>query len=262
MNIAIMSSMPATLAWLFVERHFSTLKERHIHVRVIIVDENIARKNGFFSHALNVARRQAKIVNCSTMMSFLKICTFKVITSSSPEAMYEISEEIRVVKVPTLNSGLAIEAVSENDCDLICLMGTRIVTSETLRALKRPIVNIHTSDPRFVRGGPAVVWEILAGHCEIVLTIHQVVAKLDAGAILMQDVQPIIYSGGLGKTIQNTMVSAQPKIADLFKEVILRFQDGTLDHKTFPPGPLRVTPKIRETLRAQMLCRLRTVEAG
>jgi hypothetical protein len=60
-------------------------------------------------------------------------------------------------------------------------MEARILTKQTLEAISAPIIN-NSSDPRWVRGGLVVVWEILAGRPALTLTVHEVAPAVDAGA--------------------------------------------------------------------------------
>jgi methionyl-tRNA formyltransferase len=145
--------------------------------------------------------------------------------------------------------------------DLVCLMGARILTKETLAALNRPAINIHSSDPRFMRGAPSVVWEVLDRRKSITLTIHQVTPELDSGDILLQRELPIRFSGGLGATLERTFVDSVPVITRLFAETIVGLKNRRLTPQPFAPGPLRVTPKCTQTLAAEFRCRANTKKA-
>lgn len=263
MKIAILSQHPAEIAKLFVERHRSALEKNGIKIGLILIDENQSKEESFFSHALKIARRQAQAAGCSTAMGFAKIVTYKIVTKlskfESELKLADFSDELPVHRVGSLNSKPARLLLSQSDCDLVCLMGSRILTKKTLDAIAKPVVNIHTSDPRFMRGSPGVVWEVLDGRKEIVLTIHRVTESLDSGDILKQASHPIRFGGGLGRTFQKTLDSALPLITDLFFEVVLQFKNKTATGEKFSLGPLRVTPSLFETLRAEILCRKRGI---
>ena len=240
-----------------MQRNAAFLAEKKVHVRAIVLDENQSKRAHPFRHALKIARRQARIAGCSTAMGLAKKMFYEAATGLTTKGidLPAFPSGSPVYRVPTLNSDTCINAVKQSGCDLVCLMGARILSKDTLQRLAVPIINIHSSDPRFVRGGPPVFWEILADHSHLALTIHEVTEVLDAGAILQQTPQPILYKGGLGRTIEATMHAARPRIADLFQETILAYQSSTIHREGFEPGPVRVTPKINETLRAAWLCR-------
>jgi len=262
MKIALFAGQPATIARLFIARHRTVLANAGVQISLLVVDENASKQKSFFGHAWKICRRQARISNCSNLTSLLRIVAYKAaMRGSAPSGNNWINSDSGVdeLLVPTLNSQSVINAVRQHGCDLVCLMGTRILTRNTLNHLKIPVINIHSSDPAFVRGGPPVFWEILANRDSIVLTVHEVLPELDAGHILMQKKEMIQYCGSLGKTIVRTMQAAEPHVTDLFRNVILNMKNGRSQHIPNSKGPLRVTPSVRDTLKAIRICRRRPV---
>jgi hypothetical protein len=261
LKIGIISSAPALRARVFLDRHLTTLAAQGIEIGAVMIDDNAAKHENPLKHSLVVARRQGRVGGCSTAVAFFRLVGWKLVTRARDpveSAPAPLPDQVNTIHVATVNSRPATEALRASGCDLVCLMGARVLTGETLRALAVPVINIHSSDPRFVRGGPVVVWEVLANHPAITLTIHEVVEALDAGAILAQAPQPILYRGGLGATIAQTMRATQPLGADLFLETVRRFRDGTLQSSPYTPGPLQVMPRARQTVQADWLCRRRT----
>jgi hypothetical protein len=245
----------------FLDRHLATLATNGIEIGAVVVDDNTAKQEDPIRHSVTVARRQGRVAGCSTTQAFFRLVVWKLVTQAMETpgaAPSPLPEQVNTIHVATVNSRSATEALRASGCSLVCLMGARVLTEKTLRALDMPVINIHSSDPRFVRGGPVVVWEVLANHPAITLTIHAVVEALDAGAILTQAPQPILYRGGLGQTIAQTMSATRPLGADLFLETVLRFRDGALQPRPFTPGPLLVMPRTRQTVAADWLCRRRT----
>ncbi len=162
------------------------------------------------------------------------------------------------MRVGSLNSPRAVAAVREAGCDLVCLMGARILSGRTIQALGVPVVNVHFSDPRLFRGLPAVVWEVLAGLSEIVPTVHVVAERVDAGPILVQAPVPIAYAGGLAATTRATMSRAHHVAAELLETAIRRYAAGEPPQLPFRPARLRTIPGFRQMLRAEWLCRRRS----
>ncbi len=191
----------------------------------------------------------------------LRILTYRALSErlghGQPEPAFPAGANL--IRVPTLNAPLAIDAVRAGaGHDLVCLMGARFLTRRTLRGLAAPVVNIHSSDPRRIRAGPVVVWEVLVDEPELTPVVHEATDVLDAGAILAEAAQPILYRGGLGATTTATMTAARPHVADLFANLVRGLATGTASRTPFAPGPLKVTPSVRETLRADLLCRRRS----
>lgn len=259
MKIALMGTGQAYICRAFVHLCASDLESQGIDIGVVVLDQQQEKHNHRFRHALRVAGRQARIRGVSTLSHFLNILVYKIFysmgNSNFKSEFHPIPEKINQVQVPTLNSPNAIQAVKDSGCSLICLMGTRILTKKTLDALDMEIINIHSSDPRFVRGGPPVFWEILANHTEIILTIHRVKVEVDTGEILAQQSSPIYYCGGLGATCRETRNRARPAIVRLFAETIQKIATKSINPIPFEPGPLRVTPTMWKIFRADQMCR-------
>jgi hypothetical protein len=257
-----MAAEPAPICRAFVADQISLLKKEGADLVLVLLDENAAKRQSLVKHGYRIARRQARKAGCSTLTALARILFFKFICklTSTPQEdqIPPFPAELRLVTVPTLNSAAATQAVRAASVDLVCLMGTRILTKETLAALHCPAINIHSSDPRFMRGAPAFFWEVLDHRKSVVLTIHQVTPELDSGDILLHRELPIRFSGGLGATIDQTFLASIPVITRLFAETIVGLQNRQLTPQPFTPGPLRVTPRIMQTLRAERLCRANT----
>ncbi len=245
----------------FLSLNAPRLREAGIVVPLVVLDEDLPGRQPV-RQLWRLAKRQARVAGCSQVIAATRILVYRALTRQPTSQVRVLRpvfpRELSVVRVPTLNAPAAAQALRAAGCDLVCLMGARILTRRTLEAISVPIVNIHSSDPRVIRGGPVVVWEVLAGRPEIALTVHEVVAAVDSGAIVAQGAQQVLYRGGLGATTHATMQAALPKVGDLFERAIRDFAAGAPHRTAFTPGPLKVTPSVGETLRAQLLCRQRS----
>jgi hypothetical protein len=258
MRICLFSFAGFDMYRCFLHRHYRELSDRGLHVVLVVVDEDTVRKTAFWRHAKHLAKRQSKYSGCHWASQLLRILFFKLFTlggNSRKRSLEPLPGGVRVVRVPTLNSEACVEAVKQAGCDLGCLMGTRIITSNTLEALGIPLLNIHASAPRFVRGGPSFFWEILGGRDSVTLTIHEVDPGVDTGRIYQQKRHSITYAGGLRRTLAKTSESAAAAVTALFRDVLIELSSGPIDRTEFVPGPLRVTPAVSQTLRADRLCR-------
>lgn len=265
MRYAIMAAEPAPICRAFIAEHVSWLKKEGADLALVLLDENAAKSQSLLKHGYRIAKRQARKAGCSTLTSLARILFFKLICklnfAREQDQILPLAGNLHIVRVPTLNIPAATEAVRAASVDLVCLMGTRILTKETLTAMNCPAINIHSSDPRFMRGAPSVVWEVLDRRKSITLTIHQVTPELDSGDILLQRELPIRFGGGLGATLERTLLDSIPVITRLFAEAIVGLQNRRLTPQPFTPGPLRVTPRIMQTLAAEFSCRARTRKA-
>ena len=262
-NVAIFTSTDISIAREFLLTKVSALMKNGLYVKLVIIDENLRKSQAPLRHAFVVAKRQAKISGRSTYLQILAMAIWKYFskkTMTSSTGIIEPGKDgVAVIKVPDLNSGEAAAAVKQYGCDIVCLMGTRILSRKTLSMLSpRHVINIHSSDPRFVRGGPPVVWEIMDNKSSVNLTVHFVTDVLDGGRIIKQAPSPIYYSGGLGQTIQKTMETGRSAMVDLFEEAIRSIASGIVQGEEFEPGPLRVTPNPIQTMVAELQCRIRS----
>jgi hypothetical protein len=263
-RVGIMCEERAAIARTFLERNAFQLAASGVEVGVLVLDEDPARKQTPLRHLWRLGRRQARIARTSTLVGVLRLLVYRTVMTLGPtrspgeDEPRPLPESLHVVLAASLNAPAAVSAIQDARCDLICLMGARILTAKTLETIGAPIVNIHSSDPRWVRGGPVVVWEVLDGRPQIVLVVHEVGEALDAGPILAQGSQRLLYRGGLRATTEATMAVARTQVTDLFASVIRDYQVGSVRKTAFAPGELRVTPRVGETLRAELQCRLRS----
>ena len=263
MNVCIFSSATQNVYRTFIQNHFHELKENGIHVILVVLDENREKKDALLRHSIRVAKRQAKYVQAHWLVQYLNILFFRLMTTvgdaEQSSGYGSMPDELCLVQLDNLNSERCVREVQATRCDVICLMGSRIITKRTLNTLGEVhVVNCHSSDPSFVRGGPTVFWEILAGKNSMVLTVHKVVPEVDAGPIHQQKPVPIHYQRSLRKTIFRTLKEAEPLISELFRDVLIAACQDKLGHRAFTPGPIRVTPSIFQTCRAALFCRRRS----
>jgi len=174
----------------FIARHTAGLREVGIEVAVGILGDGLEARQQPIRHLRRLATRQARVAGCSRATALARILVYRALaerTGYNPnDAPPPLPPQLPTLHVPTLNAPAAAEATRNFGCDLVCLMGARFLSRRTLRNIGVPVVNIHSSDPRWVRGGPVVVWEVLANRAAITLVVHEATEVLDAGAILAQ----------------------------------------------------------------------------
>ena len=118
-----------------------------------------------------------------------------------------------------------------------------LIGQEALDQFKYGIINAHAGNlPRF-RGNAAPNWAILNGEKQVVITLHQMVAELDAGPILLQrqfSLTSETYVGDFYRfSEQNTV--------ELFVEALSGLATGSLIPQAQPTDPhlsLRCFPRL------------------
>ena len=113
-----------------------------------------------------------------------------------------------------------------------------------LDTLEHGVVNAHAGDlPRY-RGNAVINWAILAGEENVVVSLHRMVAELDAGSILLQRALPLtphtyvadVYSF-LGQVIPLMFVEVLDRLASGGAEAREQPKDPAMSLRCFPRLP-------------------------
>jgi hypothetical protein len=256
---AVFTSAGGAIAPAFLSRAAARLESVGIELGCVVVDQNVLKQSRPLSYSWRISRRRARLSGCTPVTAFIRGALYRLmVQSGTPSKDTPEPRPHPALRVASLNDGRAAAYVAAQHCDVVCLMGTRILTRATLEAIGRPVINIHSADPAFVRGGPPVVWEILAGRDSIVLTVHNVIEEVDAGGLLVQKEHPISFSGGLGSTVGTTMAAAVGPVSELFERALLGMRDQFITATAFTPGTFRTVPSVAEQIRAEVVCRRRS----
>lgn len=102
------------------------------------------------------------------------ICT----SSPKSEGSYDVS---------SVNAPETIELLTRLAPDVIVLAGTRIVGKNLLGTVPCPVLNIHSGITPLYRGVHGAYWALAEGRPNLCgVTVHQVDAGIDTGAVLAQ----------------------------------------------------------------------------
>jgi folate-dependent phosphoribosylglycinamide formyltransferase PurN len=142
------------------------------------------------------------------------------------------------------------------------VVGADILTRHTLESIALPLYNLHMSDPAFARGKLPVFWEVHAGRDALTLTLHQLTAALDAGAVIHQHRVPISWHPRLGTTLRRTRLRITEAIAPFLAQALPAVLDGTAQPRALAVGPLRTTPTLAQQRAAARICRARAAAPG
>lgn len=148
-------------------------------------------------------------------------------------------------------------ALADARADLAVVFGGDPIPQRMLDRMGVPLLNVHASDPTFCRGMPPVFWEIHAGLECLTLTLHEIVARLDAGAVVAQRTMPIAWRRTLVGTLRATRDRMALELPSLLADGIGRVVAGAAHARTVPTGPLRTLPTLGAILRAERRCRSR-----
>jgi methionyl-tRNA formyltransferase len=82
-------------------------------------------------------------------------------------------------------------ALRERAPDLGVLAGTYILRPEVFEIPRLGCINLHSGKAPEYRGAAPAFWELYNGEHEVGITVHRVVASLDAGDIIAQETFPL-----------------------------------------------------------------------
>jgi folate-dependent phosphoribosylglycinamide formyltransferase PurN len=147
-----------------------------------------------------------------------------------------------------------VRALADVRADLAVVFGGSPIPARTIDAMGVPLLNVHASDPSFCRGMPPVFWEVHAGLDALTLTLHEIVARLDAGAVVAQRTMPIAWRRSLTATLRATRDRMALELPLLLADGLEQIVRGEAHPRGVPPGPLRTLPRLGEILEAQRRC--------
>ena len=120
-----------------------------------------------------------------------------------------------------------------------------LIGEEMMAAFKHGIVNAHAGDlPRF-RGNACPNWAILNGEDKVVLTLHQMIADLDAGPIVLKRSLPLTETTYIGDVYR----FLERAIPEAYVEAIAGLDSGSLtptEQSLDPAHSLRCFPRTPE----------------
>ncbi len=113
-------------------------------------------------------------------------------------------------KPEKVNSPALLQAVQTASPDFIFSFYYRqIIGAELLRCARRGAFNMHGSLLPHYRGCAPVNWAILHGETQIGATLHEMVARPDAGAIIGQTAVPIFPNDIASQVMQKVALAAE-----------------------------------------------------
>jgi len=107
------------------------------------------------------------------------------------ERLLDVIPESDLITVPYINSKKTVKIIEELGCKLGVVFGTKILKERVFSIPELGMINIHQGLIPQYRGMPPAFWELYNDENETGISIHKVVAKLDAGEVYFQGKIPI-----------------------------------------------------------------------
>ena len=122
--------------------------------------------------------------------------------------------------VPNYHSPEAIELMKSCHADLGVIYGTNIIKESVFQIPSLGSINLHQGLAPYYRGGPPIFWELYNGETEIGLTVHFVAAKVDSGAIILQETVPLNYDYRCGTDYESFITAFSQQIRTRCAELV------------------------------------------
>jgi folate-dependent phosphoribosylglycinamide formyltransferase PurN len=124
-----------------------------------------------------------------------------------------------------------LELMKSCNADLGVIYGTNIIKESVFKIPRLGSINLHQGRAPYYRGGPPIFWELYNGESEVGLTVHFVEAKVDSGAIVVQETVPLNYDYSYGDDyesfIEDFSRQLRPRCAELVADAVRSIALGT-----------------------------------
>ena len=121
--------------------------------------------------------------------------------------------------LPTINDARYLRTLRERDVDvLLSVAAPEIFRSEALRAA--PVVlNVHNGRLPDYRGMMPTFWALLEGEEQVVITVHEMADRLDAGAVVAEFEVPVAPTDSAFDVSRNAKAEAGRRVAALLSSL-------------------------------------------
>jgi methionyl-tRNA formyltransferase len=103
----------------------------------------------------------------------------------------KLAPNVERLDVPAFETPQCVAAIRASKPDLGVVVGTYVLREEVFGIPRLGSINLHTGKVPEYRGAAPVFWELYNGEGEVGITIHGVVAALDAGPVFLQETFPL-----------------------------------------------------------------------
>lgn len=154
-----------------------------------------------------------------------------------------------VTEVPSINSLEAQDALRRLNADLALSVGNRVISQSTFSIPLLGTVNLHHGRIPDYRGGPPAFWEIYNEEPSMGVSVHQMDAELDHGALLGTAEVPLL----LGDDCRTAMERVYDVDVQVMGDVVAAIAAGTSKPVVvdFANGKVRTLPSRGQLLNLQ-----------
>jgi len=176
---------------------------------------------------LGVARKYGRIpaaqAFCGFSRGFGEAWTRAFDKRSAPTIQDIQRANVQIHRVSEARAPECLQLLVKLEPDIVVICGTAILPECLLQAAKICTLNIHTSVLPHYRGGGSLFWPLFFKDTEPVgFTIHQVIAKVDAGPYLAREHIEVEKKDTPKSLLRKCFAAAAPRMANILRD----FQTG------------------------------------
>ena len=188
-------------------------------------------------------------------------------TGSPPTPVVSLPDGVERIRVSDFHAAEALDAMRALAPDLGVVAGTYILKEPVFTLPRLGCINLHSGKVPEYRGAAPAFWELYNGESEVGVTIHRVVAALDAGHILAQETFPLDPAPAgdpLAYVERFRREVLVPNGIRMLSDVVARLAAGTAEERPQPTAGARTyrSPDFRaiRELRRRVAARRRERE--
>lgn len=208
-------------------------------------------------------RRQARINGTRVSSQFLAAVLYRRFVEPPLDfdtawtAGLHVGLEIDSVDDPEL-----VDAVRSSRLDALVIMNCGVLRQRVIDAIGVPVFNVHDGDPTVMRGRPPFFWDLREGRDHTTITVHRVVASVDAGEVVTQVELPLARRRSLRATMLDAELAARAARQQVLRRALAELASGTARPVAVEPGPLRTLPSLADLWAEARACRSHRAVAG
>lgn len=135
-------------------------------------------------------------------------------------AALAVRHAVPLVPCQSVNAPDYVERVRRLAPDVIASVAAPEIFRANLLAVPRlGCINIHSGRLPFYRGMMPTFWQLLHGEKQVVITVHEMVEKLDAGAVLGTMEWPVAERDSLDRVITETKRAGARLMIDVLRQM-------------------------------------------
>ena len=136
----------------------------------------------------------------------------------NPVKQYAIDNNIKVFQPTKIKEDYSLIKEANPDIIITCAYG-QIIPDEILKLPKYGCVNIHASLLPKLRGGAPIHRAIIDGYDKSGITIMNMISKMDAGDIILQESIPILDNDNVGTLHDKLSILGKDTLENVLKSI-------------------------------------------